>query len=394
MNTPDMVTHGRSAGFSLIEFMIAITVSLVILSALSAMFVANSRARLEIERANQQIENGRYAVMALTDDLQLAGYLSHYNLTEATTAGYLPVPAAKPAPCLTTAAALSAALPLHVLGYDNTGVACLDGGGDDLLADYKAGTDVLVVRRVSTCIRGSANCPDVPGAPYFQASLCATQLNVAGGAGRFRLDTSIANLNRTLRNCTGLAPIRQVLIHVYFVTNNDQLGGSDARDCDGDGVTDGDCIPTLKRAELTAEGGVVQYKAYSIANGIEDLQLEYGLDTDATPDGDPDVFTAAPDLYDPDIPGTPAGSCAANPDCTGNWFNVVSIKASLLARNPGESRDHVDTKIYTLGLNAAGVPQCAKDDDADGGCEAFGDAYKRHVYQSAIRLNNAAGRRE
>lgn len=391
MNTPDMVTHDRSAGFSLIEFMIAITVSLVILSALSAMFVANSRARLEIERANQQIENGRYAVMALTDDLQLAGYLSHFNVATAT---HPSAPTAKPDdPCPTSLAVLEPELLFHVLGYDNTSDACNDNGGTNLLADYKTGTDVLVVRRVDTCILGSANCSvPIDGAPYFQASLCATHLN-ASGTEHFRLntDTSSTTMNRTLRNCTGFAPLRRLLVHVYFVTNNDLVGGSDAKDCDGDGVADGDCIPTLKRAELTAEDGDIQYKAYSIANGIEDLQLEYGLDTDT--DGTPELFTAAPDVYAPS--GTPVANCGDHqPQCANNWRNVVSVKASLLARNLDESRNHVDTKVYTLGLNAAGSPQCAKDDDADGGCEAFGDAYKRHVYQSAIRLNNAAGRRE
>lgn len=381
------MSHRPQTGFSLIEFMIAITVSLVILSALSAMFVANSRARLEMERANQQIENGRYAIMALTDDLQLAGYLSHFNLRDAMAGGLLPVPASKPAPCVTSVASLTSALPLHVQGYDDASVPCLDAGGTDLLADRKPGTDVLVVRRVSTCARGSANCPAQPGAPYFQASLCESQLNIAGGGGLYRLDTNIANLDRTLRNCTGLAPMRQVLVHVYFAANND---------------VPGDGIPTLKRAELLAEGGATQYKAYSIANGIENLQFEYGIDTDdPDPDGLPDVFTPNPDIAQYDNNGVVVATfagCAANAKCGANWNDVMSVKVSLLARNPGETRQHVDSKVYSLGRNAAGGPQCAVaasgDETAAETCKAFNDGFKRHVFQSAIRLNNASARRE
>ncbi|MGH8561634.1 MAG: PilW family protein, partial [Nevskiales bacterium] len=67
-------TGSRQSGFSLVELMIAITLSLIILAALSAIFVTSSRARDEIARANQQIENGRYAMQILSDDLQLAGY--------------------------------------------------------------------------------------------------------------------------------------------------------------------------------------------------------------------------------------------------------------------------------------------------------------------------------
>ncbi|HUR41564.1 MAG TPA: PilW family protein [Verrucomicrobiae bacterium] len=380
------------AGFSLIEFMIAITVSMVILAALTATFVSNSRARLEIERANQQIENGRYAVMALTDDLQLAGYLSTFNiLTEPLT-----LPATKkPDPCVTTATGLNAVMLMHVLGYDNsrlkpdgaTDVTCVQGG-TNLLADYKAGTDILVVRRASTCVRGSTNCPDQSGAFYFQASMCEAQLNTIAAAHpngpHYRLDTvGSGNLNRTARNCTTLADMRQFFVHLYFVANNDEAG---------------DGIPTLKRAELIGEGGTARYRLYSLANGIENLQIEYGIDAygaggpATTPDGAPDMFTADPDEFNPAAVGTPVAACAG--DCNQNWANVVSVKVSVLARNPEKTRDHDDKKIYSLGLNDDGAAQCAYDPDNNGTCDAFRDGYKRHVYQSAVRLNNVSGRRE
>ena len=43
--------HAR--GFTIIEFMIAMTLSLLVLAALTATFVANSRSRTEIEKANR-----------------------------------------------------------------------------------------------------------------------------------------------------------------------------------------------------------------------------------------------------------------------------------------------------------------------------------------------------
>lgn len=388
-----MTMRHRGTGFSLIEFMIAITISTIILAALTATFVANSRARLEIDRANQQIENGRYAVMAISDDLQLAGYHSTYYILNDPT---VTVPSAKAAPCQTNAAALAAQLYIHIQGYDNPVKAtgnppptCLDAGGADLLADHKDGTDVVVVRRAATCVRGTANCPDQAGAPYFQAALCQTQLNTVGGL--FRLDSLVANLNRLARNCTSPAPIRQWIVHLYYITNND---------------TAGDGMPTLKRAELAGAGGAAFYTATSLANGIQDLQIEYGLDYQGAtaadpPDGRPDAFTASPDTFDaPSGDAGPFVDCADNTfsagsltGCTYNWANTVSAKVTILARNPFPTRDYKDSKVYTLGLNAAGAPQCATL-DGNGACAAFQDAYKRHVYQSAVRLNNAAGRRE
>lgn len=373
-------------GFTLVEFMIAITVSLLILAALTSTFVANSRARTEIERANDQIESGRFALSTLSSDLELAGFLSHLNLKNATT---LTAPAAKPSPCLSDVPSLNLNLLMHIQGYDGDAAAILPAIPPTCISDLKAGTDVLVVRRVATCVAGTANCATVTNAPYFQASLCAagTQLGSTDSTDFYRLDTNLANLNRTQRNCTTPAVMRQYLTNIYFVANNDQAG---------------DGIPTLKRAELggDADGnGTADVNANGllfaitpVAHGIQDIQFEYGIDTDG--DGAPDVYTASPDIYNPATPAAPFASCTANASCVTNWRNVTAVKINLLARNTNTSPDQVDSKVYTLGLKADGAVKCAWDPGNTGTCAAFGDNYKRHVYQTSVRLNNPAGRRE
>lgn len=368
-----MISRRAETGFTIIEFMIAITLSLMVLAALTAAFVASSRSRTEIEKANEQIENGRFALQILTDDLEMAGFLSSFDMDLALAADTpLPVPNAKPNPCSTALADLRTAMPMHVQGYDS--LAALDADLATCLSDYKAGTDIVVVRRTATCVGGTANCAMVANAPYFQASLCQTQLESLNASEYYRLETTVANLNRLQRNCATTADRRQFLVHIYFVANNDQAG---------------DGIPTLKRAELGNGFTIVP-----LAHGIEDLQLDYGVDNDA--DGAPDVFTSSPDTYD--APGGSAGpfaDCAAHAsECIANWRNVMSLRLNVLARNTSTTRDHIDSKIYVLGLDDAGGDRCALDTDADGTCEAFNDGYKRHVYQTSVRLNNPAGRRE
>ena len=61
-------------GFTLIELMVGLLLSGIILFALVTLFGNNSRMRNEIDRATQQIENGRYALDLIRDDLHLAGY--------------------------------------------------------------------------------------------------------------------------------------------------------------------------------------------------------------------------------------------------------------------------------------------------------------------------------
>ncbi len=335
----------RSAGFTLIEFMVAITVSLLVLVALSSIFVGNMCARAEVEKANQQIESGRYASQLLNDDLEMAGYLGEFDINRAA----LPTPATKPDPCAVTVAALQAALPLHIWGYDGGAVL-------SCISDHRANTDILVMRRVSGCITGSAGCAAVAGAPYFQASLCSdnAELLSTDSSNWYRLHTNTAILDRTRRDCAATADTRQFFVRIYYVSNNDQAG---------------DGIPTLKRAELGASG----FSVVPLVNGIEDMQLEFGIDTNN--DGAPDSYTADPDSF---------GGCSGVA-CVDNWRNAMAVKLNLLARSTSPTIGYVDDKVYTLGQQADGTAQAAG---------PFSDNFKRHAFQSVVRLNNPAGRRQ
>ena len=52
----------RSAGFSLIELMIALTIGLLLLTVLSLILVNSHESNRELQKTAQQIENGRYAI--------------------------------------------------------------------------------------------------------------------------------------------------------------------------------------------------------------------------------------------------------------------------------------------------------------------------------------------
>lgn len=347
MNSSDSVTiavndRANQAGFSLVELMVAITLGLLVLAGLTTIFVNNSNTRNEIERANRQTENGRYAMQLLSDDLRNAGYLAEFDPR------ILSTPATKPDACATAVSDLKAALPLHVQGYDN-------GASLPCLSDLRSGTDILVLRRASTCVAGSADCAAVAsGTPYFQASLCssATELSSDNSSNYYALDTNTASLTRHKRDCSTLADFHRYRTHIYFIADNDNSG---------------DGIPTLKRAELGSSG----FTIVPLVEGIENLQIEYGIDTNN--DGVPDAFTANPDSYN---------SCTGVA-CVDNWRSVVAVKLHLLARNTEQSAGYTDNKTYTLGLNADGSVYTTTP----------GGAYKRHAYQAQVRLNNPAGRR-
>jgi len=66
------------AGLTLVELMVAMTISLLILAALVALFTNTSRSNREFARANGMIESGRLAIQVLEADVQHAGFWGTY----------------------------------------------------------------------------------------------------------------------------------------------------------------------------------------------------------------------------------------------------------------------------------------------------------------------------
>lgn len=331
-------------GLSLIELMISITIGLLILVSLSTMFVNQSKTRSELDKSNRMIDNGRYALEVLSDNLRMAGYYGEFEPTSSVPA----VPAMLPDPCSTDAAAVSASLQLAVQGYDAavqasqiSGLPPLcnftySGGSDSSL---KPGSDILAIRRASTAtpiVQGAA----MPNTLYLQVSLC--QFDVAP----YIVSSNPAAFTLRTTGCTpaSVAPyanLRNFMVHVYFVSPNNNTSPADG-------------IPTLKRYEYdpTTNSFVVR----PLVEGIEYMQIDYGLDSNN--DGAPDTYVTAP--------------------AVAQWPNVVSVKMNILARNTESTQGYTDTKTYTLGTATFGP---------------FNDSFKRHVYTQYILLVNPAGRR-
>jgi type IV pilus assembly protein PilW len=364
------------AGVTLVETMIAMTIGLLLLATLSQVFVSNSAFRRELDRSGRLVENASYAMERLSDDLRAAGYYAEFDIG----AAGLPLPETKPDPCSTDLDQQAAALPLAIQGYDQ-GIGLppsCTSGEHAALRNHRAGADILVVRRADSCVAGptaAAGCAEpIAGVAYFQASHCTWAPpypagELAGpGTGWFKLEKFLSNLNMHNIDCNmnpggPVADYHRYIVDIYFVSNDDIAG---------------DGIPTLKRARLDASG-FTDASVIPLAEGIQDLQIEYGLDTGATPDGSADAFTADPDTY---------GGCggAASPCSAANWAAAVAVRVYLLGRNnEPTATGYTDSKNFTLGRTA------------DGGLNtipAFNDKFKRHVYQASVRLFNPSGRNQ
>ena len=353
----------RERGFSLIEFMIAMTIGLFMIAGLVYLIAETSRSRAEIERSSRQIENGRYALDRIAEDLRHAGFYGEYfSVPSAGETGF-PASLTAASPCATTIAALVAGMPLAIQAYDGAASVPSDLTGCLAAADYQPNTDVLVVRRASTStiLKTAASPPRHLNQPYIQTNPVDYKLDLGSNVATFTLTLPSANNTATYD-----APLHRYMVRIYFVSKCNVPSSGVASDPCDNAADGGAPIPTLKMMELGIDPSTLAGPAFqkiALAEGIEHLQFDFGIDT--TGDGVADTITM----------------CDAATPCTAiDFSNVVTVQVSLVARNTENSPGYYDDKTYSLGLK--------------GYTAATNDHYRRHAYSALVRLNNIAMRRD
>jgi type IV pilus assembly protein PilW len=369
----------RELGFSLVELMVAMTIGSILATALVVVFSNVMQTNREQFKAAQQIENGRYAIDLMTNDMRLAGYYGEFG-TLPPAAASLPDPCEIPAAANILEATANSPFGFHVQGYAPASLTArpsVPAGCSSKLDNntLRPGSDIVVIRRLDTKpLRDPPNTASsvtpVSGDVYAQtnymtmaiqygasSAIDGTQTASGGATTLTRKDFNQA-LGVDGNRPTTAAYIRKVHVHVYFVAN--------CRDASDDGTcpADNDGIPTLKRLELTTDGsGNRTMKVVPLVEGIEFLRVRYGLDTnsDASVDGSL----------------VPASSITT----VANWQNVVMLELRVLARNSESTTGHTDDKTYNLG--AASFTPSGND-----------TKYKRHVFTSQVYILNIGGRRE
>jgi type IV pilus assembly protein PilW len=330
-----------SAGFSLVELMIAMTIGLALLAVLATVFEQTSSGRSDLERVTRLVENSRFAADILGDDIRHAGFYGTFQppsdtlFTDASPCDWDVIDVSRLG---WQASNTAPRYPSQVQGWDDPGAIVPTLG---CLPNRRAGTDVFVVRRASadpvTLAQVTVN------NVYVQASQCVNDpapLRVSNTAAQFTLRTAACD------NAI-VAPIRRYYVRVYYVA-----------DCNVCAPSDG--IPTLRRMEVINNAA----RIVPLAEGVEDLQIEYAFDTNG--DGSPDQYLT---------------STTADTTPTAFWSNVVAMRVHLLIR----STDAAATVTTSPGTYDLGPAHAA---------ETCPNGFKCRLVSSTLRMNNVAGRRE
>jgi type IV pilus assembly protein PilW len=321
----------RARGLTLVELMVGLSLGMAISVAALRLFADASASGHNLQRASMHIENGRYAVEALREDLELAGFFGEIPVAgvayttpdpcETDPSGFVAEPLALPAPVQGLAAGQSA--------------ACL--------ASRQPDTDAVLVRRLDIDALDPATLGAGNAHTHLQVSFCDTDAPPGLVAARDPAEFTLRN-----RACSAPNRVRAYVSRIYFVASCSRCGPG------------GDQTPTLKRLDLVGRSHVET----SIVQGVETLRVEYGFDTDS--DGAADAWRT--------------GTAGSGPESL--WENVVALKLHAVVRSP-----------EPVSGSRAAAPQ-AFQLGGIGPLQTPGDGYVRRLYTTTVRLENPSAARE
>jgi len=358
------ISNDRARGLSLIELLVAITLGAILLGGAITLFVNNRDTYKTTTELSRLQETARYALNMMVKDIRMAGYFGCADRLDTVTdntgaaAGDLWNPA-NPIEGWEGDVAGNY-LPSNVAGNgfgsvvdivaDNPGTTDGDDGRvlalggtvpDSITLRYLAGSmgtangnatvlDNLVTKSVDGTATEDIEVDSADGYSIGQV----VAVTDCGGSDIFQVNNvDPAATPPTVQTVTALSRTYNATLNPMiapFVGVRYYIGASGRSP---DPVNDP--YPSLYRTIVNAPpgGGALFEDPQELFEGVESMQILYGVDTDA--DGAPNNYVRAGD----------APLDVANP---GNWANVVSVRIAIVVRTIDQYGREVDTSTYPV----------------------------------------------
>ncbi|MCC8444156.1 PilW family protein [Xanthomonas cannabis] len=336
-----MTARTRAAGLSLIEMMIALVIGLVLLLGVIQVFSASRTAFQLSEGASRAQENARFALDFLARDIRMAGHFGCVNDQAHFVKGQ-----GDPRVNLSTTTGSGSPLDFSVSiqGYESTGTSpgaqLRLGGTSSPAAGVPSqiqglnpaplpGSDILVLRFLSPegvpvtgLVRTGSNSiasfdagrlsrltSGGVGTPTLFGIADCSHADVFTGTSAASSVTTSVDLSRYTAQPTGQTMLYRAESLVYYV---------------GTGASG---EPALRRARAASDGTYAQNE--ELVEGIENMQLLYGLDSTVT------ISSATPPVGNITSQLT-ASAVGASADAAGanQWRRVGAVQVGILARSP------------------------------------------------------------
>jgi len=371
----------HSSGFSLIELMIALALGLLLTLAMATVFLSTKTAFGRQQQLSAMQQNVRIAFEYLTSDARMVGHMGCYTgrasgLTNGLAAtniatnyalgveGYEYTNATPNSYTLTSSApsnsttATEWATNIGAGGVNTIPISTIAADG------LTPGSDVLVIRTVSgKPVRLSAN-----------TALGSSTLNIENIAGgkcsngtTDKVSGFCTNSHGVIASCTAARVFSVTAVAAPTLTMSNALVGAEAYTTAGAEVFPMQTVvyyvkkssngTTTSLYRRTFDGDYAAGLEQELIEGVETMQLRYGVDTTApTPDGVVDAYVAA--------------------NAVGDWTKVVAVRMALLLR--ANEAVGSDVAVPTSGLvNGVTVTY-----------PTAGSKYDRRVFTTTIAVRN------
>lgn len=358
-------------GFSLVELMVALTIGLIIMAAVSMLFVSSKKTYTTQDSLARLQENARFAMQFLVKDLRLAGYFGcideisaetvNNTLNDDTTFPFnarIPVEGVEniggtvTTPTGTWYPSADTAMPANAIpGTDAIAIRMADASSDIYLNQEMPNTSAVLKSNsiASLSVGDIIMVSDCASADIMQITqLNSTDPHIVHNSGTGTPGNSTQQLSKSYSPSTNPdgTRIMKFTTRTYFI----RTGASGN--------------PALFRRDLN--GTPVE-----LVDGIEKLQILYGKDTDS--DGVPNVYLKA-------------GATGTHTLTSENdWSSIVSVRIGILARTVSDKETDIDSGVYDVDGD------CATGAALTNACYEFtapGDRHKRRVFQAAVHLRN------
>ena len=276
----------RSRGLSLIELLVALTIGSVLIFGATQVYVDSRNAYNVNESVARLQETARYALSVLEPDIRNANYWGllkgGFAITGTANQTTDPTLALPNGSVANTVCGKNFAVDLQrPLQGDNNGFLLrLDTGarvagflsptiqaGCNTLIDPDTGvawaTNRMLTADTITVRRAAQRCD--PAAP------CNTAFTNQAAVGVLQIcsqrDHGAAVTNGTACAAPPVVPpagqVNNIFVNSYYVDNNSSERAN---------------LPSLRRKRLTSIGGVIQFQDQEIVAGVEDMQIQFGID--------------------------------------------------------------------------------------------------------------------
>lgn len=271
-----LVVAREERGLTLIELIISLALGLVLLLALATLFVQSGRSARQNEAIISLQDQARFAISTLSRDLAMAGYWGGVYLGSeiepgASASGGL----AASKDCGPSGESWAFETTRRVEFYN------ADAGQDvnsqfHCLENLVDGTDVLALRRAAGQEAATAsNCAEI--------TLAANTfyLKTNGVSGSIVRTASSGAISPCITDAPFAAPVTfyKYVPRIYYVRDYAK--------------TEGDGTPTLCRRELQ-HAASASLAEECLAEGVEDLQVVWGIDEDGDANRAADLYTSTP----------------------------------------------------------------------------------------------------